>query len=330
MMKGIFDMAKLIIRKSGGAPADVSGLTATPADVEKGKVFYGLGSDKVQVGTVENRGVLRQSIGANGSYTFPPGIYAAGGYINQNIPVQDGFVINPVAGGSSAGVRNKYMKGNIVVNGVANLSPENIRKGAFIGTVAGTWEGYVNNSPLTPYWYGIFYPGQTGREIYNRSPNIGTLAGTSINWSSGTAKPNGRYIHLTSYATGGTANSEYPAFRFEVPIEMDGVKSVSIMYRLRSHSANQYTWIVLAEKEVNNVTGGQTWNLSESNLGAYESHTLPATVDEVYDDSQGWSVQTFSLTNARRYKYIYVGIGVAASRNQGRIIDVKYIKLNKG
>jgi len=320
-------MAKLIIRKSGGAPADVSGLTATPSDVEKGKVFYGSGSDKPQVGIVENRGVLRQSIGANGSYTFPPGIYESGGYINQNIPVRDGFVINPTAGGSSAGVHGKYMTGNVVVNGVPNLSPENIRKGAFIGTVAGTFEGYVNNSPLTPYWYGLFYPGQTGTLIYNRSPNAGSQGPEDrIDWHFGDMYPDGQYIHMRSGAVS-SSNSKYPAFRFNVPIEMQGVKSVSIMYSLPYDSANQYTWLILAEKSVTNITGSTSWGLSESRLGAYESHALPGTTS----GDRVWSVQTFSVNQSKvdRYKYVYVGIGVAASSSQGRSISVKYIKLNK-
>ena len=317
-------MAKLIIRKSGGAPADVSELTAAPADVAKGEIFYGLGSDKPQVGSVANRGVLRQSIGANGSYVIPPGIYEAGGYVNQNIEIQDGFVINPVAGGSSAGVRGKFLTGNVVVNGVANLSPENIRKGAFIGTVAGTFEGYVNNSPLTPYWYGLFAPGQTGELIYNRSPNSGTLGGYSIDWQYGNAKPDGQYIYMRSNAS---SNSRYPAFRFNVPIEMQGVKSVSIMYSLPYHSANQYTWLILAEKSVTNITGSTSWALSESRLGAYEAHVLPGTTG----GDPAWSVQTFGVNqaNVSRYKYVYVGIGVAASSSQGRFIMVKYIKLNQ-
>lgn len=327
IIRNMVNMAKLILKKTGGAPANVSDLTASPSDVVENQIFYGAGSEKPQKGIVKKRGVVQQSIGANGSYIIRPGIYDAGGYINQSIEKKEGFVINPTSGGVNANVYGKYMLGNIIVNGVPNLSPENIRKGAFVGAVAGTFEGYINNSPLTPYWYGIFYPGQSGVLINNREAAYNTVSNASIEWQRGNAKPDGQYIHLSTRSIS-SGTSEYPAFRFTVPIEMQGVKSVTIGYSVPTHSANQYTWVVLAEKEVNTITDGENWNLSSGHLGAHESHALPATFNHDTASSPQFSERTFSLNNASRYKYIYVGLGVAASRTQGRFIDVKYIKLN--
>lgn len=316
-------MGECLIKRTGGI-IDVSGLTATPGDVADGETFLGHGSDSEQTGTMKSNGKISKILAANETYTIPSGYVDSGSTVTQNIERQGAVTIDPTVAGQTIAVGGKYMTGKLTVNGVDNLFPENIKNGVAIGTVQGTWQGYVNNDPLTPYWYGVFAPGQTGTLITNRSPNSGTLGSQGIDWNSGNANPDGEFIFMYSSAT--SDNSRYPALRFNIPIEMEGVKSVSIMYALPSHSANSYTWIVLAEKQVSNVTGGSTWNLSESNLGAYQSFVLPATFNS---GDRVWSTKTFALSNAARYKYIYVGIGVAASSSQGRNIAVKYIKLNK-
>uniref|UniRef100_A0AAU8AYR7 Tail protein n=1 Tax=Dulem virus 35 TaxID=3145753 RepID=A0AAU8AYR7_9CAUD len=316
-------MGECLIKRNGGI-IDVSGLTATPSDVVGGATFYGSGSADEQVGSIANNGKISKVLSANETYTIPAGFVETDSKVTQNIQTQGAVVITPTQAAQTVSVGGKYMTGKLTVNGVENLLPENIKNGVAIGTVQGTWQGYVNNDPLTPYWYGIFAPGQTGTLIANRSPGSGYLGSQGIDWASGNANPDGQFIFMYSSAT--SDNSRYPAFRFDTPIEMEGVKSVSIMYALPSHSANSYTWIVLAEKQVSNVTGGATWTLSESNLGAHESFVLPATYSS---DDRVWATKTFALSNAASYKYIYVGIGVAASSSQGRNIAVKYVKLNK-
>lgn len=319
-------MGECLIKRTGGI-IDVSGLTAVPADVVSNETFFGAGSDDEQMGNLKNNGKITKQLSANETYTIPAGYVDAESKVSQNIQIQGAMVITPTQAAQTISVGGKYMTGKITINGVENLLPENIKNGVSIGTVQGTWQGYVNNDPLTPYWYGLFSPGQTGTLIANRSPNAGTLGSQGINWQEGTANPDGQFIWMYSSAT--SDNSRYPAFRFDTPIEMQGVKSVSIMYALPSHSANSYTWLILAEKQVSNVTGGTSWTLSESNLGAYESFVLSATYTS---GNRIWSTKTFTLanlSNASKYKYIYVGIGVAASSSQGRNIAVKYIKLNK-
>lgn len=309
---------KLCIRKTGGSTVNMDQLTATRGDVAAGDKFYGAGSDGIQSGALVNNQDIQKKLGANEAYTVPSGIISPGSYVYQDIKQQGPMTISPVQAGSYAGVTGKYMTGNITVNGVNNLIPANIRKGAFIGSVAGTWEGYVNNDPLCPYWKGVFAPGQTGELMDNRPVTSTYVAESDIEWQKGNANPDGQYIDMSSWAPRSGA-TVYPAFRFSVPIEMAGVKSVSIMYRLPAHSANSYTWIVLSQ-DTDYYVAESNWSIRPG-LGAYEKFVLPA--------SDSWITKTFALSNAGRYKYIHVGIGVAPSTSQGRWIEVKYIRLNK-
>ena len=150
---------KLCIRKTGGSIVNMDQLTATRGDVAAGDKFYGAGSDGIQSGALVNNQDIQKKLGANESYTVPSGIISPGSYVYQDIKQQGPMTISPVQAGSYAGVTGKYMTGNITVNGVNNLIPANIRKGAFIGSVAGTWEGYVNNDPPVPILEGRFCTG---------------------------------------------------------------------------------------------------------------------------------------------------------------------------
>lgn len=308
---------KLILRKTGGSTVDLSQLTASQKDVAQDLKFYGAGSEDVQNGALLS-GHFEKKLEAGGSLTIPAGIVSQDSYVYQQIPQQGAVTIAPVTEGSYAGVQGKYMTDNIIVHGVENLTPENIRNGAFIGSVAGTWEGFVNNDPLSPYWKGIFAPGQTGELMDNRPPTSTYVGEAKIRWQHGVANPDGQYISMSS-SSSGRASTIYPAFRFSVPIEMTGVKSVSIMYQLPASSANNYTWMVLSQG-TDFYVADKNWTI-RPDLGANERFVLPA--------SNGWGIQTFALRDAGQYHYIHVGIGVAPSISEDRWIDVRYIQLNK-
>lgn len=110
----------IILGNSSGIDTDEC--TATSNKVLSPYTFYGFGSDEIQTGTIPNM---------NGVTIIP-------GKAQQIVSCAD-----------------KYMNGNIVVNGVTNLLPQYIRKGVSVGGVVGTWEGYV----------------ATPTDLYNRGAN---------------------------------------------------------------------------------------------------------------------------------------------------------------
>lgn len=301
-----------------GGGADTSELTALPSDVAENQKFYGSGSDDVQNGILKVNGIVRHKLPVNGAYTIPAGIHEQGEVYQDIQTVTGNIIIDPAQGGSAAGIKDKFFNSNVIVNGVENLLPENIKAGVFIGTIEGTWRGFVNGDPLQPYWYGIFAPGQTGRGIVNRNSSGSSYPDLRYTWSQPDSETEGEYIWFRSMpdSTGG-----YPAITFDVPIEMEGVKSVTICYRLPDDSANSYTWLILGQNSVNQITNNNSWTIS-SNIGSYEVFVLPGSNDL-------WVTRTFTVNNAAAYRYIYVGIGVANSSSQGRAMRIRYIKLNK-
>ena len=55
-----------------------------------------------------------------------------------------------------------YMTGNIIVDKLNSLVPENIKLGEYVGGVGpGTWQGYIVTDPKTFYYRGTFAPGQS-------------------------------------------------------------------------------------------------------------------------------------------------------------------------
>lgn len=158
-MGGICGLMGNCLIQMNGAGVNTDGLTASSGDVIKGKTFIGnTGAD--QTGTMEERGSPQIILPVNGSHNFLAGHYS-GGSVTQNIPTAYGQTIFPGNQQKVAEVNGKYMTGNIIVNGVDGLVPGNIKKGAVVGGVTGTYEGYENNDPNRPYYRGTFYEGQS-------------------------------------------------------------------------------------------------------------------------------------------------------------------------
>ena len=142
----------------GGGGLDADGATAAPADVVKPYTFIGSGSDELQTGTIEDvtqdlslpingkvmipagyhdgTGKVKQSLtdngakeytlSANGKVMIPAGWHNGAGKVSQSLTLFGGGTYTPTAAGVSIDTANKYLSGNIVAKGDANLKSANI------------------------------------------------------------------------------------------------------------------------------------------------------------------------------------------------------------
>lgn len=321
-------MAECLINKKGGG-IDLDGVNATPNDVADGETFYGAGSDDIQTGVLPILPVVNQKIGINESYTVPRGINRNDSYVYQDIERRAGFTIKPVADGSSAMIAGKYMNGNVDVEGVDNLVPENIRLGAFIGSVSGTFQGYVNNDIYTPFWYGIFAPGQTGSVKKNRT--LGGLEGSvTANWNYYDASEDdgkrSRWVRFRSvYDASYPYRRSWAAISFNTPIDMTGAKSITIEYKLQPRFASDHTWLIVSENNTTGALSDRDWNITSA-LGQRQVFVIPASAN----NGTGWSTQTFTLPSGTTYYYINIGLGVYQDQAYGdSYMDVRYVKINR-
>lgn len=149
---------ELPIRKIGGT--NIDNLTAQPSDVLSGKNFVGAGTEDTQIGTIADQGAPSHSLPVNESITLPPGYYS-GGSVTQSLDTSSGKTVSPGANKITVDATNKYFTGNIVVSGVTNLIPSNIKIGVTVGGVTGTWNGHVNDDPNRLLYYGALPPGQS-------------------------------------------------------------------------------------------------------------------------------------------------------------------------
>lgn len=140
---------------------DTRGLTATKNDVASPYTFYGAGDSDKQSGVIFNQGSPEITLPLDGNYTLPAGYYS-GGTIGQKISYMEETHVSPGSQTITVHTKDVYMAGNIIVDALPNLKPENIKKGEYVGGVGpGTWEGYVVTDPNTFYYYGTFGPGQS-------------------------------------------------------------------------------------------------------------------------------------------------------------------------
>lgn len=313
-------MGECLIKRIGGI--DVSDLTALPSDVVAPYLFYGANTDDIQSGNIKNNGKIQKNLDINETYSIPSGYIEEGSYVTQNIEKKGDVTVIPTAGGTFADVINKYMTGNVKVSGVENLLPENIKAGVSIGTVSGEWQGYVNEDELCPYWYGIFGPGQSGSVGIYKTPSIGTTGDYTIHWkqivSNFDKDPNHPIaIHLVSWMVSGRYTC-WGIF-FQTPIEMAGVKSVTILYKTTNWYQSDRNRLFLCENT--GTIYDENWNIKES-IGYNESFVLPVS-------ESGYSEVTFNITNPNRLRYVCVGIGIPPTSDTGRGIIIISIKLNK-
>ena len=190
LLRGLYKMGICLIQKSGGAP-DTRGVTALESDVLKGKTF--LKSDgNAGTGTMESRGAPDILLPINGDILIPEGNYT-GGKVKQNIPTFSGTTVysgkNPV----TVETAGKYASGNVYVAQIKNLTPAVIKYGEYVGGVGpGTWQGYVNDDPDVPFFYGTFGPGfdMASLQLYRDNPKGNAWKGKDdINISAAAGSP---------------------------------------------------------------------------------------------------------------------------------------------
>lgn len=92
----------------GGGGADLDVVTAGSGDVLPGKVIVDKEGDLV-IGTMPSMG---------------------------------GQTVNPTASQQTVSTSGKYMTGNVIVNGVTNLTAANIREGVNVGGTVGSMKDY--------------------------------------------------------------------------------------------------------------------------------------------------------------------------------------------
>lgn len=171
-------MGECLIKKTGSG-VNTNDLTANRNDVLENKQYFGSGSDEIQTGTMRDRGALIYELPLNGRYKIPEGYYHDGAKVLQYIPTMGKQEIGPGAKQIVVATAGKYLTGDVIVKSVKNLIPSNIKKGVYVGGVGpGTWEGFINNDPNTPYYYGSFNGIQTitlFRCVQEKSPGTLTL-----------------------------------------------------------------------------------------------------------------------------------------------------------
>ena len=111
---------------------------AAAGNVLYGKTFYDTDAKTRRTGTMNNRGAVNQTLGINGNYTIPAGYHNGSGKVTQSVATQGGSTITPGTSQKTAVAANRYVTGNIIVAGDANLIAANIKQGVNIFGVVGT------------------------------------------------------------------------------------------------------------------------------------------------------------------------------------------------
>lgn len=151
-------MSKIWI-PGGGGGVDLDVTTAQAGDILAGKVIVGPDGEPL-TGTMPNRGAVSQVLPINGNYTIPAGYHNGSGKVTQSIPTRGAATIIPSTANQTAISAGYYASGNVIVAGDPNLQAGNIKKGARIFGVTGTFEGLVT-SPYYLWRRGSFQNGQS-------------------------------------------------------------------------------------------------------------------------------------------------------------------------
>lgn len=283
-------MAILALRKTGGG-ADFDRLTAVPEDVAAGKRFLGAGSDETQEGTMPVQGSPSIMLPANGSVTLPAGKYT-GGKVSQQIATMGEQSIGPGAKQITINCAGKYMTGNIIIRPTKNLIISNIKKNQYVGGVGpGIWEGYVNDDPLTPYLYGTFYGNQ------------GITSMRYTTYRQGTGKVSLSKDHIAASAGSG----ETIAYVFDLPIRLDGVKSLTVEMSGTGKTAKVLVCRGRATGYIEMVTQSGSSLKYEYNP-ALGDLLLDGTIGRSSAGGDIWNQQkTFGLSGFTGNAYLYIG-----------------------
>lgn len=206
---------------------DTDSLDAAECDVYDNKTFIGSGSEVIRKGTGIGQGSPQILLPLNGTVVLPAGKYT-GGKVVQSVPVMGGQWIDPTSKTITLHTKDMYMGGNIVLNPIPNLTPENIKKGEYVGGVGpGTWEGYINGDPDTFFLYGTFAPDQEIIPIrYSSSLKAGSIAQTKKSFN---------YV-IYSSVTASDPKEIYSVF--SLPIDITTKNKLKIEFEIYRNTAN--------------------------------------------------------------------------------------------
>lgn len=227
---------------------DFDVLTANSHDVLQGKTF--IGKDGIQKnGEIVNRESPTVLLGLNGNVSLPSGKYS-GGKVLQSIPTMGEMRIMPGNETITVPTKDMYMTGDIIVEFLNNLTPENIKEGEYVGGVGpGTFKGYVVTSPNVFYYRGTFAPGQS-LEDYPRYDNTRKLSRTDTD----------RDIQF--YASAGGSINSFTVF--SLPIDVTALNKVKFQIVNRGLSSTDEQNSVIAILSRNKFTNENNLTSSET------------------------------------------------------------------
>lgn len=136
----------------GSNVGDLDLVTAEGDDILEGKVIVDKDGNPL-TGKMPNRGTINQTLGINGSFSIPRGFHSGHGKVSQSLSTLDARTYTP--GRSDQVIEaNRWLKGEQIIKGDADLIAANIKKGVSIFGITGTFEGWV------PVATDLYYNGQ--------------------------------------------------------------------------------------------------------------------------------------------------------------------------
>lgn len=92
-------------------------------------------------GSMPDMGAVNKSLAINGSYTIPAGYHSGTGKVTQSITTKAATTYTPSATAQTISA-GQYLSGIQTISAVAGLSAANVKTGAVVGGVTGTYKGY--------------------------------------------------------------------------------------------------------------------------------------------------------------------------------------------
>lgn len=139
---------KLQLPFRGGNAVDTYSLTAKPENVKSGKVFVGQGDGEKKTGTMPVISPVTKDMSINETFNISPGYHNGKDSFSQNIATLGAQNIRPSMDVQTISVKNKYMTGDVVIQGIQGLTPDVIKDGVTIGSgnnsITGTFQGFVD------------------------------------------------------------------------------------------------------------------------------------------------------------------------------------------
>lgn len=276
--------------------ADFEALNVKPGDVLKGKLYVGP-DGKTHTGEMEDRGSPELLLELNSSMTLLEGKYT-GGHVKQVIPTMGTTHATPGSKQITLYTSGMYMTGNIVVDKLSNLVPENIKLGEYVGGVGpGAWQGYLVMDPNTFYYRGTFGPEQSMSDYIVFDANDYKANRTD------------ELKYLLYTANGGITNGRNTVYSvFDVPIDLTSVNKLTVQYSVyvlyTSSSKLIFDIFLTREKNIRYQA------INNLKIASSENEFSQRDVDE---DIKTAEIDVRSLSR-EAYLSIYIGLGLTEYR----------------